>query len=543
MNYLNKKLEYKTLLNLGLKDTEKKNFDKAIIFFKKAIKIKPKEIEAYINLGNILLIQKKYDQAIKIFEIVRKINSNHTVTNNNLAYLYNEIKNYELAINIINESLKINSKNFFLINLLGIIFIKIEKIDEGIDQFINSINIKNDFIPAYINLLGILEKTNKIDLFKQYLDKSKNYCSFDPMIILFESIYYFRKKNFEKSIQILSEKKFQKEIKNHQEYLIKYHDILGKNFDKINKTNLAFHHFKTRNDLKSQQYENKKFDKEIVLNVISDYKKFFVNKNISIFNKIDYSELKNPVFLIGFPRSGTTLLDSILRTHSQINVIEEKPIINDIKDTFFSSNDNDINSLKHIDENLITKMQKKYFEGIDKFSDSKLFNKTIVDKFPLNIMEVGFINRIFPKSKFILLLRHPCDVTLSCFITDFKINEAMSNFYNINDTCYLYNEIFTLWTQYTEQLDIDFHTLQYEEVILNFQPTINKLLKFLDLNWENNLFNFNNQVLKRNKINTPSYNQVIEPLYTNSIARWKKYDQMVSASSILKEWIKKFNYK
>ena len=187
-------------------------------------------------------------------------------------------------------------------------------------------------------------------------------------------------------------------------------------------------------------------------------------------------------------------------------------------------------------------MQKNYFRSLKDHLEDENINEIIIDKTPLNIIEIGFINRIFPNSKFILMLRHPCDVVLSCVMADFKINEAMANFYTLEDSTFFYNEIFSLWKHYTEEMDITFHKLKYEDLVLNFQPTLVNLLKFLNLEWEDNLINFNKKALERKKINTPSYSQVIEPLYRKSLNRWERYEQIKNVYPLLETWIKEFQY-
>ena len=140
------------------------------------------------------------------------------------------------------------------------------------------------------------------------------------------------------------------------------------------------------------------------------------------------------------------------------------------------------------------------------------------------------------------MLRHPCDTVLSCFMADFKINEGMANFYTLDDTVNFYNEFFTLWSHYTNVLNIQFHMIKYEDVVLNFEQTIKSLMNFLNLEWENSLKDFNKKAQERIKINTPSYSQVIKPLYNKSINRWKKYEIMDKFYPLLEKWIKEFNY-
>ena len=161
---------------------------------------------------------------------------------------------------------------------------------------------------------------------------------------------------------------------------------------------------------------------------------------------------------------------------------------------------------------------------------------------PLNIIEVGFIHKIFPESKFIFSLRHPCDCVLSCFMHRFKMNNAMINFTNIHNTVSFYNQIMSLWKQYVTELPIQFKTIKYENVVENLEGSITPLLNFLNLEWDKSILSFNQTALKRPIINTPSYNQVIKPLYKQAIGRWKRYGNMIEIYPKLEKWIKEFDY-
>ena len=118
----------------------------------------------------------------------------------------------------------------------------------------------------------------------------------------------------------------------------------------------------------------------------------------------------------------------------------------------------------------------------------------------------------------------------------------MINFLNWKDTINFYNDVFDLYEFYQSELNLNIYTIKYEDVVYDFKNQIEKLLKFLDLKYEKNQEEFYITAQKRTKISTPSYNQVINPLYTSSIGRWKNYKNINSAENDLKKWIKKFNY-
>ena len=139
-------------------------------------------------------------------------------------------------------------------------------------------------------------------------------------------------------------------------------------------------------------------------------------------------------------------------------------------------------------------------------------------------------------------MRHPCDSVLSSFFSNFKINDAMINFLNLKDSSILYNNVFNLFEIYERSLNLNFLTVKYEDLVLSFEKEIEKILNFLNLEHEENLFRFYETALNRNKINTPSYNQVTEPLYKTSINRWKNFKEADFLKEELKKWIEKYNY-
>ena len=248
------------------------------------------------------------------------------------------------------------------------------------------------------------------------------------------------------------------------------------------------------------------------------------------------------MFLIGFPRSGTTLLDTILRTHKSIEVIEEKFLVEDLINKLRNYIDNNFSNFKFINKDKIKLIKDFYFKKRDNFVEHKN-NSIIVDKLPLNIIYTAELNKIFPKAKFIFALRNPYDAVLSCFMQPFLPNDAMSNFYNLKDSSHFYNQVMNLWEIYQKSLILNLHTIKYEDLVNNFDNTVKKLLRFLHVEWSDELRNFHLTASKRGMINTPSINQVNMPLYNNSILRWKNYsDKFSNDNLILEKWIKKFDY-
>ena len=516
----------------------------SIKLFKKLIQNYPNRPETYYNFSNILIFQKNFKEAIVNLLNAYKIDKKNIKILENLAYLYFQTNNFEKVKKYSELGLKLDLQNYFIYNILGQVYFKQDDINKSIDYFKLSIHYNNLFWSAYDNLLTIYEQINNLKDLKKLLNQAnKLFNNSENLIRLkyFQALLFFRNNDFTKSLDLLKQIEDNFTYKN-SKHLQSFYDLLGKNYDKLEKYNLAFSSFNIRNKNILNLEENNKYNKKILLNLITDYSKYFVKKNIKRYNlykKID--DNSDPVFLIGFPRSGTTLLDTILRSHSQTIVLEEKPYIANIRNEYFKSNKNQIKSLENIELSILEKIRKDYFNNI-KYLNKNNSQKIIIDKLPLNIIEIGFIKRIFPNSKFILMMRHPCDSVLSCFTTNFSINEAMIHFLKINDTVKLYTEVFNLWQQYKKNLDINFHIIKYEDIIFDLKKNIINLLTFLNLQWEENILHFNEVALKRNRINTPSYNQVIKPLNSESIGRWKKYKEIKNIENKLAKWIEYFQY-
>jgi hypothetical protein len=292
--------------------------------------------------------------------------------------------------------------------------------------------------------------------------------------------------------------------------------------------------------MKRQDYS----DKKRYLKEISTRSDFFKKTNLkqwSISKSVD--QRKDPVFLVGFPRSGTTLLDTILRSHPMVEVIEEKFMVKEMIESLSILTKGKYENLEKISSNDIIKIRKDYFNSLDsyvKYNDSA---KIYIDKLPLNIIYIGEIIRVFPNSRFILSMRHPCDCVLSCFIQNFKLNDAMANFLNLNDAAHLYDSVMNLWIQYKSIFSINYYEVKYENLVSNFKPTIQSVLKFLNLPWNDQVLEYSKTAKKRENIATPSYNQVIKPIYSHASGRWQRYKKHTSSIyPTLEPWIKRFKY-
>ncbi|HMC92677.1 MAG TPA: sulfotransferase, partial [Allosphingosinicella sp.] len=244
-----------------------------------------------------------------------------------------------------------------------------------------------------------------------------------------------------------------------------------------------------------------------------------------------------PIFLVGFPRSGTTLLDTFLMGHPHVLVLEEEPVLQRARDAL-----GDFARLPDLDAGEIARLRNLYFAALDEIAPEAA-GKTVVDKLPLNILGAPLIHRLFPGAPIILSLRHPCDAVLSCFMQAFEPNDAMANFLNLGDAADLYDKVFTFWEQCRAGLPLNVHPLRYEDLVEQPEEEMRALIGFLGLDWDPCLLDHRRTAAARGTIVTPSYAQVTQPLYRAAAGRWQRYrDQMAPVLPVLCPWAERLGY-
>ena len=244
-----------------------------------------------------------------------------------------------------------------------------------------------------------------------------------------------------------------------------------------------------------------------------------------------------PVFLVGFPRSGTTLLDTMLMSHPGVEVLEEEPPLRTAMQLVPS-----FAGLPTMPDDQIAAARDRYFETVASLrplAEAKL----LIDKNPLTMNLLPFVRRLFPDARVILALRHPCDVVLSCFMANFRTNEGMSSFVKLDTAAELYDLSFSYYEHVQTLVPLPAHPVLYENVVADRARELRALFDFLGLDWHDSVLDHQATALKRGRIKTASYAQVVQPIYTRSAGRWHNYRKHLEpVLPVLAPWAEKFGY-
>jgi Flp pilus assembly protein TadD len=246
----------------------------------------------------------------------------------------------------------------------------------------------------------------------------------------------------------------------------------------------------------------------------------------------------SPIFIVGFPRSGTTLLDTLLMNLPELQVLEEIPAMERIEGLL-----GDPDQIAHLSTDDVDRLRGAYFETLRELVPKLDGTRRIVDKFPTNMVRAALIHRLFPDAKFVFVERHPCDAVLSCFISRFQINQAMVQFQNLEATARVYDLAGQAWQGASTLLPLSVHTVRYERMIEDLEGVMRPLLAFLDLPWHDGILDNQRSARQREHIATPSYSQVTQPIYRSAVNRWVRYREHLSpVLPVLAPWVERLGY-
>lgn len=243
--------------------------------------------------------------------------------------------------------------------------------------------------------------------------------------------------------------------------------------------------------------------------------------------------------MVGFPRSGTTLLENALAAHPQIETFEEVPSFS----RAVSFIDQHVKPGHPIPQSVSLEARRRYYEELDR-RRTKTGARLFVDKLPLNTAAIKFLESLLPGKRYVFSIRHPFDVVLSCFKQHFGRNLAMDNFRRFADACRLYDFAMTQWfdvfgLQESERVAY----VRYEELVNDFETTVTRVLRFVGADWSDEVLHFAEQADRRSA-RTPSYQKVRSGLTIGVQSSWQNYAFLFEGKDAapLQRWVSHFGY-
>jgi cytochrome c-type biogenesis protein CcmH/NrfG len=251
------------------------------------------------------------------------------------------------------------------------------------------------------------------------------------------------------------------------------------------------------------------------------------------------SPVRRHVFLLGYPRSGNTLVENILASLPEVRALEERPTLADA-DLAFLRDEGALDQLAHVDPDLATRLREAYWRRV-RAEAPDVDGKVFVDMAPLNGIKLAVIARLFPDAIVVLCRRDPRDVVLSCFRRHFRVNASTYQMAGLERAARHYDAVMRLVELHCAVLPLPVHVVDYAALVGNFDETTRALAEFVGVPWTEAARDFSRTAAAR-EVRTVSAPQVRRGLFDGT-RQWERYrEQMAPVLPLLEPWVRKFGY-
>ena len=488
LKYMKKSLKYLSrnpacLNNIGLVYKSLGKLREAKLVFIKAIAQDKNLTDAHNNLGGIYHEEGLILDAETAYKNALKINPDYCNAYRNLGIL-NELQGAnEKAKFYYEKVLELNSSDAYCYNQLGNFLKEKGSFEKAISHYKTALELDDTYVDAYCGLAAL----------KRYSEKDED---------------FFRQLNFSVARDIFKPNE-----------KIRLHFALGKVNDDCGLYDEAFKHYKIGNTLKRELID---YNYDAHESNISRLIEFFGHFPFEKFMKYGSNSHK-PVFIIGMPRSGTSLLEQIITSHTDVFGAGELDFFT-LRASNLAQQLNSSSSypdcLADLKADTIAKISDEYMSVINRISKNTLH---VTDKTVSYFLHIGLMKIVFPKASFIHCKRHPIDTSLSIYFQNFAGNipyaydlEEIARYYS------LYERIMSKWKELFADSILE---INYEDIVNKQKETTQKLLNTIGLNWDEHCLSFHKT---KRIVQTASEWQVRQPIYKRSMERWLKYEKYLT---------------
>ncbi len=325
------------------------------------------------------------------------------------------------------------------------------------------------------------------------------------------------------------------------------HKELAAILDKLGEYPAVFPHLHAAAKLSALLPEVRKQDAELVPALLRANKAGFTPELLGRWSGAEFpDDTPAPAFVLGFMRSGTTLTQEVLDAHPRVFLADETDLVyamvQELK-RLSPSGATLPEQLAQLDFAGVVRLRRFYWERArTRFGDALGPDRLLVDKTTMNTIDLGLVNVLFPDSKVIFVTRDPRDVCLSCFMQIMAPTPSTVHLLHWRGTAEFYARTMDWWMTVKPRLSLGFAELRYEDAVADFEASFGRVFEFLGLPWDPAVARFHERAAAK-YVNSPSFSQVAQPLYSSSVARWRHYaPEFASVADLLNPYVAAFGY-
>lgn len=514
----------------------------AEVLLARAVDLAPENPKAANNLGIALSEQGRNEEATAQFERAIALDEDFADAHFNLGQVLQAGSQWSSAMARYRRAIEIDPRHLGAHNNFGTVLLLNGNFTRAAEIYRIATRLQPNSPEPLANLVSALELTNSVDEATAAAERLAKLAPDMPAVRVLYARIARREGRFadarDELVSVLSET---------DKLGVRYPALheLALVLDKLGDYSGAFAAARESNELQQTLPEANNWDFDDLPRLIAENNQWFTAERMASAPSVRRAGAENPVFFVGFPRSGTTLMEQILAAHPALVTTGEKsPIAQLFTDTKAA-----IGREARWPEDLPTltpdetgALRRLFMERARAVTGADLSTRRLVDKMPLNIIHLAFINWIFPDSKTVVAIRDPRDACLSCYMQQFKHNAGMIHFLDLERTGRLYAEVMGLWLHYREILTAPWLEYRYEDLTDNFDGTARRVLDFIGVGWDDAVAQYADHARKRS-ITTPSYDSVTQAINKKAVGRWRNYEkELAPILPILEPFVKEFGY-
>jgi tetratricopeptide (TPR) repeat protein len=513
----------------------------AIELLERAVTLAPENPKAQNNLGAALLAAGQLDPAARHFAHARDLAPDFDEAWYNLGRALQGMGRNKEALAHYRKTIELNENHLAAQNNLGTILAFAGHYNEGLAYLRRALRIAPESGEVLSNVVFTLERTNNMEEAAELAKKLVRIAPDVPMARIVRARVARRSGDHMEATRLLDEcLASQPDPALQTEALYELSRARAGNGD--------FHGaFRAVTDAKQLQLilpEASGWDRDEYRQLVRKIHSWSTTENIKSGPSADGGP-KEPVFFVGFPRSGTTLLEQILDAHPDLVTTSERTPLGRMLRASQELIGREVNlpdDIEGMDDDELARLRSGFFDVARKVTGDDLSRRRLVDKMPMNIVNLALVNRLFPDAKVLVALRDPRDCCISCYMQQFRPNRAMLNFMELQTTGEFYAAVMDLWLHYRSILTVPWKEYRYEDLVDDFDGTVRGVLDFIGVPWNEAVKNYADHARTKN-IGTPSYSAVVKAVNSSAVGRWRNYrDELAPILPYLEPFVEEFGY-
>jgi len=524
------------------------DFKAARAEYLKALNLDPIYLEAINGLAKLYLIQDDHHGAYECLSRVKDYFPDSFTINSRYISVLTYQKKFDEAVEVLGRLKKIHGDDPDYFKLEAFVYSELGEAEKARESYRQASNIAPNSAEIFLEWARFEEKNHNLDEALVLLDRAvESSTDSAPYAHILRSVVFRRRKEFDKAMAEMDQVEIDSESINELQKSALYEraNVL----DRSGRFDEAYHYYKlaaiTRAKVKNLTYDEKAAEEQVNRDI-----KFYSKEMLAALPRarVD-NEPKQPIplFIVGFPRSGTTLTEQILVSHPNIAPGGELTLVTELKSSQLnvigSSQDQYPSCLGKLigrddAQDIVQKWRQHYLDRCNEIGIVDSNRRFFTDKMPLNLIDLPFITMLFPDSPIIHVIRNFMDSAMSAVFSNFAHGIQWVD--SFESAAHFHLQTMKLIDHIKENLEMNYLSVKYEDLVKDQEFWSRKIVDFVGEEWDDRCLDFHKT---KRVAATASYEQVTRKIYTTSLARYKNYEKHLQKPlEILRPVMEKYGY-